>query len=149
VTDTLASDAATGEILRAILRRAGHELRNAQNAAAVNLEALRSKASRGGDQQAALLPFAENAARGLEESVAIAEATIGLCTGVLHALLAANISGMAPDAKGNSRLDLRMSGAEAARLASRVTPAAERLGVVVEPREAGVILTVLKPNEAN
>jgi hypothetical protein len=148
VTDTLAADAATGAILRGILRRSGHELRNAQNAAAVNVEALRSRAFRGGDQQASLLPFAENAAHGLEDSVAIAEATIGLCTGVLHALLEANISGMPPDANGNSRLELRMSGAEAARLVSRVAPAAERLGVVVEPREAGVILTVLNTNEA-
>lgn len=149
MTDTLAADAATGEILRAILRRSGHELRNAQNAAVVNMEALRSRAARAGEQQAGLLPFAENAARGLEESVSIAEATVGLCGGVLNALLDGNILGVTPDDKGSSRLELRMNAQEAARFVSRISPAAERLGVGVESRETGVILTILKSNEAN
>jgi hypothetical protein len=148
VTDTLAADATTGEILRAILRRSGHELRNAQNAAAVNMEALRSRASRSGDKQKALMPFAENAARGLEDSVQIGEATIGLCTGVLQALLDGNVSSIALDAKGNSRLELRMSGQEGAQFVARVSPAAARLGLGVEPSETGVILTILKTNEA-
>lgn len=141
------SDAATAELLRVLLRRAGHELRNAQNAVAVNVEALRSRSSKGASRTNANQPFADNAARGLEDTTRLAEALVALCAALFHCILSGNLS-RSPGKKGGSRLELRMEAPDADRFISALTPVAGRLRASVEAAGAGVILTILDENEA-
>lgn len=129
------------EALRGLLRRAGHELRNAQSSAAVNLEVVRSRLAAGGANAEALRPFAENAAHGLDDSARIADGMIALHTAVMGGLASGTLSVRERTAQCTS-IDLSMPAESAERLAATVAGLAESVGVGVERTARGVILRI-------
>ncbi|MDQ6716893.1 MAG: hypothetical protein M3Z17_00950 [Gemmatimonadota bacterium] len=139
---------AGADALRLLLRRAGHELRNAQNAAAVNLEVVRSRVAAGKTNAESLQSFADNAAAGLEASATLAEALVALCSAVTSSLAAARVRILEQSSNGVV-IELRMTEADGVSLVGRVSALAERAGFGVEPRQSGVILRIPPDNETN
>jgi hypothetical protein len=134
--------------MRLLLKRAGHELRNAQNAAAVNLEVVRSRIAAGKTEKGALQSFADNAARGLEDSARLGEAVVTLCSAAVSALAQGDLIETAADS-GAISLELRIARESAERLVSGLEMLASRAGFTAEAAGAGVILRIPPENETN
>lgn len=64
------------------LRRLAHDVRNALNSVAVNLEVARVRAARAGTDPAALVPFLETAARQLDAAARLHKQYTDLVTAV-------------------------------------------------------------------
>ena len=141
-----ASPSREEEAFRRLLRRAGHELRNAQNAAAVNLEVVRSRVAAGKSDGASLQSFAENAARGLEDSARLAEALVSLCAAITTAFATGKVTAHNGSGAGVA-LEVSMQRDSAARLAAGLAVLAERAGFGVETSAAGVILRIPPDDE--
>jgi hypothetical protein len=140
VTDASGSAA---EPVRRLLRRAGHELRNAQSAAAVNLEVVRSRVVAGSASADAVGSFSENAAAGLEQSARLAESLVVLC----GALTLGLVSGTVALQADGSVIEISMTPAEAERLVAGVGYLAQRISLGVERSDAGVILRIPPDDE--
>lgn len=136
------------DAIRLLLRRAGHELRNAQNTAAVNLEVVRSRVAAGKTGVDSLQSFAENAAAGLEDSARLAEGLVTLCSAITSTLAAGGVQAGERTDTGFV-LELRMDSAKAAALVDKLSLLAERAGLGVEAAQAGVILRIPPDNETN
>jgi hypothetical protein len=134
--------------MRRLLKRAGHELRNAQNAAAVNLEVVRSRVAAGKTSREALDSFAENAAQGLEESARLGEALVTLCSAAATALSSGGFTENSAEG-GAITLELAMTADSAAQLVQRLGMLASRAGFDAEAAASGVILRVPPDNERN
>ena len=123
--------------LREIIRRSGHEIRNALSGVAVNLEVVRSRCSR--DPKADdVLPFADRA------RLQVHAATV-LTNGLL-AIVAAAASAQS-DPKGKSRksgegAELALN-ADLSAVFSDIRQLAGAIGVSIEQRGINVILKVL------
>lgn len=123
-----------------LLRRAGHELRNAQSAAAVNLEVVRSRIASGA-AASGVQSFADNAAQGLDDSAKLAEGMIALC----NALTTALVDGSAvvrDQTERGAALELAMPQASADRLLAAMSSLAGRSGLNAERSGTGVILRI-------
>ena len=136
------------DAIRLLLRRAGHELRNAQNAAAVNLEVVRSRVAAGRTDAQSLQSFAENAAAGLEESARLAEGLVSLCSAITGSLAAGGVR-VLESSSSLVVLELAMSEASGSGVAGNASLLAERAGFVVEAAPTGVILRIPPDNETN
>lgn len=134
--------------MRRLMRRAGHELRNAQNAAAVNLEVVRSRVAAGKTSSDDLESFADNAARGLEDSARLGEALVAICSAATSAMSAGDFKEMRTET-GAISLELTMPAASAALLVERVGVLASRAGFAAEAAGSGVILRIPPDNERN
>jgi len=131
-------EASESRVLREVVRRAGHEIRNALSGVAVNLEVVRSRCSRD-PISSEVVPFADRA------RLQIAEATV-LTNGLL-ALLSAATAGRT-DAKAKPA-EMGGIGAEftlnpdASVVMSDIQQLASAIGIEVEQRGSNVILKVL------
>jgi hypothetical protein len=137
VTDRSAESA---DVVRTLLRRAGHELRNAQSAAAVNLEVIRSRIVSGAAADSLQL-FADNAAQGLDDSTRLAEAMTALCTALTAGLADGSVA-VRDKTEHGAELEVAMPQAAAERLLAAVSFLAGRIGLDAERSGAGVILRV-------
>jgi hypothetical protein len=124
-----------------LLRRAGHELRNAHSAAAVNLEVVRSRVAAGRAGETGLESFADNAAKGLEEAARLGEGIIALCSAVTTGLGSKSVLARRRD-DGSTALEMTMSADSAERVIGGVGALADRIGLGVERTAAGVILCI-------
>lgn len=138
----------TPEILREAARRLGHASSNAANAAAVNVEALRSRVARGaiGDDDS-LKQFAENAAKSMEQ-VAAGTVAVRALLRAIAASLGVGDRLMAQPASGeDNAVELVAHGSVG------LEPSAERFaaaaGVTLRQTETGVILGLLRQANAN
>jgi len=128
------------DIVRDIIRRAGHEIRNALNGVAVNVEVVRSRVGR----QAApteIASFAERAGTQIGEATALTNGLLSLVGAVLSAEAQGRLRS-APGTGGGSRIELMIYGDRATVLVSDIKHLADRIGVVVEQAAERVILTV-------
>src|SRR5213080_4920923 len=100
------------------LRRAGHELRNAQSGAAVNLEVIRSRIASGA-ATGSLQQFADNAAQGLDDSARLAESTNALCIALTTGVAGGNVVVRDRTGRG-AELEVAMPQAAAERLLAAV-----------------------------
>ena len=136
------------EPVREILRRAGHELRNALNGVAVNVEVVRSRADREGSPKE-LAPFAERASAQVGEASALADGLLAL----VGPLLASPTAGTSKTASGNhgagSRIELMIYGERSATTVSDIERLTSRIGVGVEQDGPTVILRVLPQGNKN
>ncbi len=137
---------ASADALRLLLRRAGHELRNAQNAAAVNLEVVRSRVAAGKTNVESLQSFADNAAAGLEESAKLAQALVALCSAVASSYAVGGVQVREQSPEGVV-IELAMTAEGGVSLLEQVSALAERAGFGVEAGQAGVILRIPPDNE--
>ena len=128
------------EIVHEIIRRAGHEIRNALNGVAVNVEVVRSRVAREG-AATEIASFAERAGSQIVEATALTNGLLALVGSVLAAEAQGTLSS-ARGSGGGSRIELMIYGDRASVVVSDIKRLAGRIGVGVEQRAARVILTV-------
>jgi hypothetical protein len=128
------------DIVRVIIRRAGHEIRNALSGVAVNVEVVRSRVARQGPATE-IASFAERAGAQIGEATALTNGLLSLVGMVLEAEARGTLRS-APGASGGSRIELMIYGERAGVLLSDIKHLADRIGVGVEQGDKRVILTV-------
>jgi hypothetical protein len=128
------------DIVREIIRRAGHEIRNALNGVAVNVEVVRSRVARepGATEIAS---FAERAGAQINEATALTNGLLSLAGVVLAAEAGGTLRAVAGASDG-SRIELMIYGDRASVFVSDIGHLADRIGVAVEQDAKRVILTV-------
>ncbi|HEY8851648.1 MAG TPA: hypothetical protein VIM36_05665 [Gemmatimonadaceae bacterium] len=130
----------TLDIVREIIRRAGHEIRNALNGVAVNVEVVRSRVAREG-AATEIASFAERAGAQIGEATALTNGLLSL-VGVVLSTEAQEKLRSVPGAGGGSRIELMIYGDRASVFVSDIKHLAECIGVGVEQGAERVILTV-------
>ena len=128
------------DVVREIIRRAGHEIRNALNGVAVNVEVVRSRVAREGGATE-IASFAERAGAQIEEATALTNGLLSL-VGIVLSAEAQGTLRSAPGASGGSRIELMIYGDRASVFVSDIRHLADRIGVAVEQGAKRVILTV-------
>jgi hypothetical protein len=128
------------EIVGEIIRRAGHEIRNALSGVAVNVEVVRSRVAREG-AATEVASFAERAGAQIGEATALTNGLLSLVRFVLAAEAKGTLRS-APGAGGGSRIELMIYGDRASALVSDIKHLADRIGVGIEQGGKRVILTV-------
>ena len=128
------------DIVREITRRAGHEIRNALNGVAVNVEVVRSRVAREGPATE-IASFAERAGAEIGEATALTNGLLSLVGFVLAAEAQGTLRS-ASGGSGGSRIELMIYGDRASVLVSDIKHLARRIGVGVEQGARSVILTV-------
>jgi hypothetical protein len=147
VTKVRTQGAEAPEAVRAILRRAGHELRNALNGVAVNVEVVRSRADREGSPKD-LASFAERASGQVGEASALADGLLAFVGSVLAAQAAGTLK-TTGDGSAGSRIELMIYGERSASTLSDIERLTSRIGVAVEEHGQRVILRVLPQGNKN
>ena len=131
---------------REILRRAGHEIRNALSGAAVNIEVVRSRLGRESPPKD-VAAFAERAAAQIGEASSLSDGLLALV-----AAIAAPDADQAPARTshgGESRIELMIYGDAAPVIVSDIERLASRIGVGVEQHGQSVILTILPEGKSH
>lgn len=133
-------------VVREIVRRSGHEIRNALNGVAVNVEVVRS---RHGRQSAGneVSSFAERAVADVAKATALTNAVLAVVGAVLAAL---SRGGVNSAGHGDpSEIEVMIYGGRAPVFVSEIAPLAEEIGVSVEQRGQSVILRVLPEDKSH
>ena len=133
--------------MREIIRRAGHELRNALNGVAVNVEVVRSRSAREGSAKE-LTSFAERAAAQVSEASALTDGLIALVGSVLSAQAAGTLKSTGGHGSG-AAIELSIHGDAAAVVVSDIERLASRIGVGVEQHGPRVILRLLPEGKSH
>jgi hypothetical protein len=126
-------------VVREIMRRSGHEIRNALSAAAVNVEVVRSRSS--GQAQGEIKTFAERAVMGIGESSALTDGLLALTSAVLAACQKESIS-VSRSGGSDSRIEIPIYGGAAERFVSEIERLMNRIGVEIERHGESVIFKV-------
>jgi hypothetical protein len=147
VTKARPQGAEAPEAVREILRRAGHELRNALNGVAVNVEVVRSRADRVGSPKE-LASFAERASGQVGEASALADGLLAFVGSVLAAQAAGTLK-TTGDGGAGTRIELMIYGERSASTLSDIERLTSRIGVAVEEHGQRVILRVLPQGNKN
>ena len=130
-----------------MIRRAGHEIRNALNGVAVNVEVVRSRSS-GDASSRDLTSFAEHAMTQVAEASALTDGLLALVNSVLTAQAAGTLK--SPGRHGaESRIELMIYGDQASALVSDIERLTSRIGVGVEQHGPRVILTILPQGKSH
>jgi signal transduction histidine kinase len=127
-------------LVRDLTRNAGHEIRNALNGIAVNVEVVRSRIAREPDNTD-ILPFAERAVA----QVGVANTLTESLSAFVGCVLAAQARGTLRAVDGGSagtQLELMIYGEQADSLVSAIKRFGELTGVGVEQRNGRVILSL-------
>jgi hypothetical protein len=134
------------KVIREVIRRAGHEIRNALNGVAVNVEVVRSRLSRDpapGDT----IPFAERAILNLTAASVLTNGLLALT----NATLAGGAEPVAQKAKkapvSGGSVELTLGNASA--VLADIRRLAAAIDVSVEERGANVILRVLPEGQSH
>ena len=135
------------EAVREIIRRAGHELRNALSGVAVNVEVVRSRLGKQGSAEELSL-FANRASAQVEEASALTDGLLALVNSVLAAQAAGTLKKPTGHGAG-SRIELMIYGDAAAVVVSDIERLASRVGVGVEQHGPSVILTILPEGKSH
>jgi len=147
VTDDPPEAREASEAVREIIRRAGHELRNALNGIAVNIEVVRSRSGREASEKG-LTSFAERAFSQVEEASALTDGLLAFAGSVLAAQADGTLRNAREHGAG-SRIELMIYGDGAAGVVSDIERLASRVGVGVEQRGQRVILTILPEGKSH
>jgi hypothetical protein len=141
VTDDLGQGSADAlGLVRELTRTAGHEIRNALNGVAVNVEVVRSRISRDADKKD-LLPFAERAVIQVGVANTLTESLFAFVGCVLAAQARGTLRTVA-GGSGGTRLELMIYGDNAEALVSAIKRFGELTGAGVEQRNGRVILSL-------
>ena len=140
---------ATGafDVVREIIRRAGHEIRNALNGVAVNVEVVRSRVAHEVSTKD-VVSFADRAASQVGEASALTDGLLALVSSVLTAQADGTLKSTSRGSAG-SRIELMIYGDRAPVLVSDIKRLAERVGISVEQRAQRVILTILPEGKSH
>jgi len=147
VTEARVTDKEALEAVGEIIRRAGHELRNALSGVAVNVEVVRSRAERQ-SPVTELTPFAERARQQVGVATALSDGLLALVSSVLRAAAEGTLTkGSARGAK--SQTELMIYGDRAAAIVSDIERLGSLIDVSVEQRGERVILKVLPEGKSH
>jgi hypothetical protein len=147
VTEARAASALDAlSVVREIIRRSGHEIRNALNGVSVSVEVVRSRKGRVGAAEE-VGSFAERAAREVAAASALTNGALVLVDAVLKAAELGSLRAIAGNGAA-SEIEVMIYGDGAPIFVSDIARLAEGVGVVVEQRGQSVILRVL-PEEKN
>jgi len=141
VTDARSKPKEAPQAVREILRRAGHEIRNALNGVAVNVEVVRSRSGREGSARD-LTSFADHASAQVREASVLADGLLAFVSAVLEAHSSGTLT-TTGGRGGEARIELVIHGDRAAGLVSDIERLASRIGVGVEEHDQRVILRIL------
>jgi len=146
VTDARPKLKEAPQAVREIIRRAGHEIRNALNGIAVNVEVVRS---RSGSERAAtdLTSFAERASAQVGEASALTDGLLALVSSLMTALAAGTLKTSRHGA--GSRIELMIYGDKTAGVVSAIERLTSRVGVGIEQDDERVILTILPEGKSH
>lgn len=147
MTDARPQATEAPQAVREVLRRAGHEIRNALNGVAVNVEVVRSRAGREGSAKE-LTSFAERASAQVGEASALTDGLLALVGSVLAAQAAGTLKTTSGRGAGR-RIELMIYGERAAAVVSDIERLASRIGVGVEQHGQSVILTILPEGKSH
>jgi hypothetical protein len=146
VTDARRPAKEAPEAVREIIRRAGHELRNALSGVSVNVEVVRSRAGR--QPALELTSFAERASAQVEEASKLTDGLLALVASVLAAQAAGTLKEVAGHGAG-SRIELMIYGDAGSAVVSEIERLGSRIGVGVEQHGRSVILTILPEGKSH
>ena len=134
------------QALREILRRAGHEIRNALNGVSVNVEVVRSRAARDSSPED-LTSFADRASAQVSEASALTDGLLAL----LGAVVAGQSDGTLKTAVegAGSRIELTIYGDAASSIVSDIERLTSRIGVGLEQDGKSVILRILPQGQSH
>ena len=136
--------ASESAVIREVIRRAGHEIRNALSGVSVNLEVVRSRCSRD-PGSADVLSFADRARSQIETATALTNGLLAL----MAAVVAAEGDGTAKSAvKAGDSVELTLN-ADPSAVLSDIQQLAGAVGVLAEQRGANVILRVLPEGQSH
>ncbi|HEX2693438.1 MAG TPA: hypothetical protein VHL12_05235 [Gemmatimonadaceae bacterium] len=127
-------------LVRELTRNAGHEIRNALNGVAVNVEVVRSRISRDADKKD-LVPFAERAMAQVGVANTLTESLFAFVGCVLAAQARGTLRSVA-GSSGRTQLELMIYGDNAEANVSAIKRFGELTGVGVEQRNGRVILSL-------
>jgi signal transduction histidine kinase len=145
VTDARRQAREAPEAVREIVRRAGHEIRNALNGVAVNVEVVRSRSGREGPLKE-LASFAERASGQVVEASALTNGLLALVGSLLTAQAAGTLKATGG---GGSRIELMIYGDNVDGIVSDIERLASRIDVGVEQHGRSVILSVLPEGKSH
>jgi hypothetical protein len=146
VTDSRQRGTEATQVIREIVRRAGHEIRNALSGAAVNSEVVRSRSQRD-TPGAEIATFAERASAQIGEASSLSDGLLAL----FGAVLAAQTEGAlktGPDHGAGASIELMIYG-DAATVVSEIERLTSRVGVGIEQNGQRVILTILPEGKSH
>ncbi|HYS69356.1 MAG TPA: hypothetical protein VEM14_03895, partial [Gemmatimonadaceae bacterium] len=109
MTDTRRKPKESPQAVREIIRRAGHELRNALNGVAVNVEVVRSRLGREGSPLD-LTSFAERASAQVGEASALADGLLALVGPLLASSTPETLKAAGGGHGAGSRIELMIYG---------------------------------------
>ena len=132
------------KVLREIIRRAGHEIRNALNGVAVNVEVVRSKSTRT-PGASDVTTFAERAILNVSAASVLTNGLLALTNASLGRPGAGQKAKKAPVAEGSVELSL----ADPSAVLSDIRRLAAAIDVSVEERGTNVILKVLPEGQSH
>jgi hypothetical protein len=147
VTDTRATDKEAVKVVREMLRRAGHELRNALSGVSVNVEVVHSRSERGvaaGD----LTAFADRARLQVGVATMLADGLLALMNSVMSAVADGTLKSVSGNGAG-SQMELMIYGDRRDALLADIRRLASLTGVGVEERGQSVILKVLPEGQSH
>jgi len=147
VTDARSRAKEAPEAVREIIRRAGHELRNALNGVAVNVEVVRSRSAREGSAKE-LTAFADRASAQVGEASALTDGLIALVGSVLSAQAAGTLKSTGGHGSG-AAVELSIHGDAAPIVVSDIERLASRIAVGVEQHGPRVILRILPEGKSH
>ena len=138
---------AAPEAVREIIRRAGHEIRNALNGVSVNIEVVRSRAARE-ESPKDVASFAERASAQVGEASALTDGLLAFVDSVLTAQAEGTLRTTGGRGAG-SQVELTISGDRGAILLSDIERLASRTALGVEQRGQRVILRLLPEGKSH
>ncbi|HKC82178.1 MAG TPA: hypothetical protein VKB91_13360 [Gemmatimonadaceae bacterium] len=147
MTDARSRAREAPEAVREIIRRAGHELRNALNGVAVNVEVVRSRSARDGSAKE-LTAFADRASAQVGEASALTDGLIALVGSVLSAQAAGTLKSTGGHGSG-AAVEFSIHGDAAPVVVSDIERLASRIAVGVEQHGPRVILRILPEGKSH
>jgi len=147
VTESRSRAPEASETAREIIRRAGHEIRNALNGVSVNVEVVRSRSGREGPARE-LTSFADRASSQVSEASALTDGLLAFVSSVIAAQAAGTLKSSGGHGAG-SRIELMIYGDGAAAVVSDIERLASRVDVSVEQSGQSVILTILPEGKSH
>jgi hypothetical protein len=147
VTDKRGVDKEAIQLVREMVRRAGHEMRNALSGVSVNVEVVRGRSERGAPA-ADLTSFAERAQLQVGVATMLGDGLLAL----INSVLVGAADGSLKSASGNgagSQMELMIYGEQRDTILANIRRLASLTGVGVEERDQRVILKVLPEGKSH
>jgi len=147
VTEARSADKEALQVVREIIRRAGHELRNALSGVSVNVEVVRSRSERAGSTED-VVSFAERARQQVGAATTLADGLLSLVSSVLAAAYDGRLKAISGNG-AESQIEIMIYGDRAAAAISDIERLASAIDVHVERRGERVILNVLPEGKSH